>query len=100
MLDEVLRGEAIESDLNKLIERRAQKASAANAEEDLWKASARRHAAKLREQRLWDRRDFYQAMIQSHTSNFERLIRRHTTGLSPYPETSIAGMVEAKKRSC
>lgn len=73
--------ERAEADLNRFIERRAKQASSANAEEDLWKASARRHDARLREERLWARRDFHEQMLQSHTASFLRLIRRHKSGL-------------------
>lgn len=82
MIDEVANIERAEADLDRFIERRALKASGEQRTvEDLGEASAWRYSARLREERLWARLDFHQAQLQAHTRTFERLIRRHTSGL-------------------
>ncbi len=81
MIDEVLRGEIVEGDLDRLIERRARGNAAENAREELWKASVRRHHNRLRDERLWARLDYHRRQLEAHTATFERLIRRHKSGL-------------------
>ncbi len=81
MIDEVLRGEAIESDLNKLIERRANDMNRANAEDAAEKLAARSRARRYREAVLWQKLDFHRAQLESHSATFSKLIDRHRTGL-------------------
>ena len=88
MIDEVQRGELVETDLSRFIERRASKVpedrpgqEAANALQAIWRASEERQAARERRERLWDRLGWHRAMIDSHTRNFEELLRRHRVGL-------------------
>ncbi len=81
MLDEVASIEAAESQLNAFVERRARGNAAENEREELWRASVRRHHDKLRTERLRDRLAYHSAMIESHSKNFEELLRRHRVGL-------------------
>ncbi len=77
--------EAAEASLNAFIEKRAREAkdghSRVNAE-----AAAERMAAENRERRyreavLHQRLEFHEEQIHRHTATFERLIRRHKSGL-------------------
>lgn len=81
MIDEVLRGEAIESDLNKLIEKRATDMSLANAEDAAEKLAARSRARRYREALLWQRLDYHRSQLDSHTRTFTRLLERHKGAL-------------------
>ncbi len=78
---DVAKVEKIEGDLNALIERRATQNAAENEREELWRASVRRHHDKLRTERLRDRLAYHSAMIESHSKNFEELLRRHRVGI-------------------
>ncbi len=90
------RVEAIEADLDRFIERRAREAkdghSRVNAE-----AAAERMAAESRNRRyrqavLHQRLQFHEEQIHRHTATFERLIRRHKSGLRLVEEAlGIAG---------
>ncbi len=78
---DVAKVEAVEADLNRFIERRARHNNEANTAEMMWKASARKHHDKLRTERLLQRLDYHRMMLESHTRNFEELMRRHRVGL-------------------
>ncbi len=92
MLDEVANVEAVEADLNRFIERRARHNNEANTAEMMWKASARKHHDKLRTERLLQRLDYHRSQLEAHTATFERLIRRHKSGLRLVEEAlGIAG---------
>ncbi len=78
--------------IDALIERRATQRDEANAEEMMWKASVKKHNDKLRTERLWDRLDYHRSQLEAHTATFERLIRRHKSGLRLVEEElGIAG---------
>ncbi len=81
MIDEVASIEKVEAELNGFIERRAKQNEKANAEEMMWKASVRKHHAKLDRERLLDRLGWHRAMLEAHTETFERLLKKHRTGL-------------------
>jgi hypothetical protein len=78
---DVAKVEKVEAELNAFITKRATQRDKANAEADLWAMSERRHYARLREERLLDRLAWHQAMLESHTRNFEELMRRHRVGI-------------------
>ncbi len=82
LIDEVLRGEIVEGDLDRLIERRALKMNPEQQRiEDGWVESTRKYNARHREQRLWERLDYHRSQLEAHTATFERLIMRHKSGL-------------------
>ncbi len=92
MLDEVTKVEAAEASIDSFIERRAKGNAADNAREMMWKASVRRHHDKLRTERLLERLDYHRSQLEAHTATFERLIRRHKSGLRLVEEAlGIAG---------
>ncbi len=67
--------------IDALIERRATQRDKANAVENLWAMSEKRHRARLREERLRERLAYHQAMLRAHSENFEELMKRHRVGL-------------------
>ena len=73
--------EAVESDIDRLIERRATQTEKVNAEEMMWKDSVRKYRVRHREERLRERIRYHEAMLEAHTRNFEELLRRHRVGL-------------------
>ncbi len=81
MIDEIRSLEAAEASIDSFIERRAKGNAAENAREMMWKESVRRHHDRLRQERLWERLDYHRSQLEAHTATFERLIRRHKSGL-------------------
>ena len=64
--------------IDALIDKRAEAAGRANAEEDLWKASVRKHEAKLRRQHRAEWYEFYSRLAESHaciSEHFEEKAR-------------------------
>ena len=72
--------EAVEADIDRFIGRRATQTEV-NAEEMMWKDSVRKYRARHREDRLRERLRYHEAMLESHTRNFEEILRRHRVGL-------------------
>ncbi len=81
MLDEVLRGEIVEGDLDRLIQRRDDGTNRANAEAALDRAQAERRNRRYREALLWQKLDFHRQQLESHTRTFTRLLERHKGAL-------------------
>jgi sRNA-binding protein len=66
---DIARSEAIERDLDAMIERRDLKRRQSEGEgaiEELWKESERRHAAQPREQRRWEWSRYYDGLASFH----------------------------------
>ena len=68
--------EAASDQLDALIEKRTAERDGANAEEELWKASARKHNAKLRRQHRAEWYGFYCRLADSLRASAERYERR------------------------
>ena len=68
--------EAASDQLDALIEKRTAERDGANAEEELWKASARKHNAKLRRQHRAEWFAFYSRLADSLRASAERYDRR------------------------
>lgn len=82
MLEDVVRGEMAEKELDAFITRRALKTNPEQQRiEDGWAESTRKYNARHREQRLWERLDYHRSQLEAHTATFDRLIRRHKSGL-------------------
>ena len=82
MLEDAIRGEVVEKELDALITRRALKMSPEQERvEELWKASVRKHHDRLRQERLRERLGWHRAQLERHTATFEELMRRHRVGL-------------------
>ncbi len=81
MIDEVLRGEIVEGDLDRLIERRNDGTNRANAEAALERAQAERRNRRYRDAVLWQRLDFHRQQLEAHTRTFTRLLERHKGAL-------------------
>ena len=72
--------EAASASIDALIERRSRGVDP-DEREGLWRESVRKYHARRREERLWERIRYHEAMIRAHTENFEELLRRHRVGL-------------------
>lgn len=81
MIDQVLRGELVEGDLDRLIERRANDMNRANAEDAAEKLAARSRARRYREAVLWQKLEFHRLQLEAHSRTFSRLIDRHKGAL-------------------
>lgn len=81
VIDEVANLERIESDLDRLIERRATDTNRANAEALAEKLARESRERKYREAVLWQRLDFHREQLVRHTRTFERLLERHKGAL-------------------
>ena len=73
--------EKVEADLNAFIERRAEGAKHANDVAALERSREKWRRQRQRDEVLWDRLHYHQAMLEAHTQNFEALLRRHRVGL-------------------
>lgn len=80
MIDEVMRGEVVEKELDLMIERRSRGVDS-DEREELWMESVRRYRARLDRERLLERLGYHRGMLEAHTRNFEELLRRHRVGL-------------------
>lgn len=82
VLEDVVRGEMAEKELDAFIERRALKMDPEQRRiEDGWAESTRQYNARYREECLYQRLRYHEAMLESHTRNFEEILRRHRVGL-------------------
>ncbi len=81
LIDDVARTEAIEADLDRLIERRAKHNEKANAEAAAERMAAASRARRYREAVLWQRLDYHRQQLDSHTRTFSRLLERHKGAL-------------------
>ena len=80
VLENFVRGEMAEKDLDRMIERRSRGVDV-DEHEELWKEGVRKYRARHREERLRDQAAYHEAMLEAHTRNFEELMRRHRVGL-------------------
>ena len=80
VLEDVVRGEMAEKELDAFIERRSRKKDP-EEEHELWRESVRKHNARHREERLRERLRYHEAMLASHTATFVALQERHKVGL-------------------
>ena len=80
MIDDVVRGEMAERELDHFIERRSRGVDP-DEREELWMESVRRYNTRLDRERLWEHLGYHKAMLESHTRTFEEILRRHRVGL-------------------
>ncbi len=77
MLNDVVRGEKLEAELNAMIEKRALKASGEQQFiEDAWAESARVHQRRTRERNRWEWIRFFERMAENHARMSEDYGRR------------------------
>ncbi len=81
MIDEMASLERIESDLDRLIERRADGTNRANAEAAAERLAADRRARRYREAVLRQKLDYHRGQLEAHTRTFSRLLERHKGAL-------------------
>ncbi len=77
VLNDVVRGEKLEAELNAMIEKRALKASGEQQFiEDAWAESARVHQRRTRERNRWEWIRFFERMAENHARMSEDYGRR------------------------
>ncbi len=69
-------------EIDDFIARRAEQNAAELEREAAWAASVRRYNARRRRETLWQKLNFHQAMLASHTRTFEDLLERHRAGVA------------------
>ncbi|MDP9485583.1 MAG: hypothetical protein M3Q49_07305 [Actinomycetota bacterium] len=81
LIDQMLRGEIVESDLNRLIERRAKGSEQANEAAALERLQAESRERRYREAVLRQKLDYHRGQLEAHTRTFTRLLERHRGAL-------------------
>lgn len=76
----VTRTDQVEVELNRLIERRADKTPDPDEREEFYMESVRRFHDRQRREHLWDRLRFHERQIASHTATFMEILERHKAG--------------------
>ncbi len=80
----VAHGEAVESGLDLLIEKRHDKRvreEGHRPSEEMYMQSVRRYEDRQHREKLWAKLRFHEAMLRSHSETYEHLIRRHRSEL-------------------
>jgi uncharacterized Fe-S cluster-containing MiaB family protein len=73
---DISNGEAVEADLNRLIERRSRQRDA-DEQEELWRESVRRYNYRKQEQLRNEWCEYHQGQARRHRAVLESLIARH-----------------------
>lgn len=68
------------TDLDRLIERRASSDSDPDEREESYMQSVRRFHAHRRNEDLWDRLRYHEAMLAAHTRTFQQILDKHRVG--------------------
>ena len=68
------------TDLDRLIERRSRKEPDPDELEPSYAESVRRYNARRRDERLWERLRYHEAMLEAHARTFREILDRHRTG--------------------
>jgi hypothetical protein len=74
---DVMRGEIVEAELDRLIERRSSKEPDPDEREELWKESVRAYTARRSEEMRAAWCEYHQGQAARHRSVLESLIARH-----------------------
>lgn len=70
------------TDLDRLIERRAPREPDVDEREPSYLESVRRFNARRRNEDLWERLKYHEAMLEAHTRTFTRILDEHRAGVS------------------
>lgn len=70
------------TDLDKLIDRRSSSNPDPDELEPSYAESVRRFHARHRNEDLWERLRYHEAMLESHTRTFMQLLDKHRAGVS------------------
>ena len=77
---EIARSEAVEADLDRLVERRSRKGEVEPDErEELWKASVARYTARRREEMRAAWTSYHEGQAERHRRTLQDLISHHET---------------------
>ena len=68
------------TDLDRLIERRASSDPDPDMLEPSYAESVRRYNARRRNEALWERLRYHEAMLENHARNFEQILDKHKAG--------------------
>ena len=71
----------VATDLDRLIERRADKTPDPDTREESYMESVRRFHDRQRREHLWQRLRFHERQIQNHTATFMEILDRHRAGV-------------------
>ncbi len=74
--------EAAEAELNRFIDRRAEKNGQDRPEEVMYAESVRRYHSRRRDERLWERLRYHERMLKNHAAAFTEILERHKAGVS------------------
>jgi hypothetical protein len=88
-VEAVARGEDTEKELDALIRRRHDRrveSEDERLEEELWRASERRHAERRREEMRWAWRAYHEGQAARHRAVLESLVGYHETQATKYRE--------------
>jgi hypothetical protein len=79
-MDVAERTAQVESELTRMIERRASKEPDPDELEPSYAESVRRYHDRERQEHLWQRLRFHERQIQNHTATFTEILDRHKAG--------------------
>lgn len=71
-----------ERELDRMIERRASREPGPDEREESYMESVRRYHSRSRDERLWERLRYHEAMLEAHTRTFKEILKRHKAGVS------------------
>ena len=89
---DISNGEAVEADLNRLIERRSRQRDA-DEQEELWRESVRRYNDRKQEQLRNEWCEYHQGQAARHRAVLESLIARHEEEAAKLMEIEPKGAV-------
>jgi hypothetical protein len=76
---DVARGELVEAELKRLIEKRSSKETDPDEREELWKASVRAYTARRREEMRAAWASYHEGQAERHRRTLQDLIAHHET---------------------
>lgn len=74
---DIARGEMVEAELDRLIEKRSPRETDPDEQEELWKASVRTYTARYREEMRAAWHEYHRGQAERHRAVLEALIARH-----------------------
>lgn len=88
---DIARSEAVEAELNRLIERRSSREPDPDEQEEIWKASVRRYNARRREEMRAAWCEHHQGQAARLRTTLEALIANHEEQAERYRNQPIGG---------
>jgi flagellar motor switch protein FliM len=69
-----------DAQIDAFIERRSRQSTEQRPEEVMYAESVRRYHARRRDERLWERLRYHEAMLEAHTRTFQAMLDKHKAG--------------------